>query len=83
MIHPKICKEPSLRERYKGYKQFNVYHRERAYTFTVDGKGKVIICHSKFRVFKNKHINKLIDYCKEKNKEIKLIADEEKEIWYL
>jgi len=84
MIHPKICKEPSLRERYKGYKQYEIYHDNKSYIFTVNAKNKIIICHSQFnKSFKNRDVNKLIDYCKSKGKECILIADEENELWNL
>ena len=83
MIHPKICPEPSLRKRYRHFKQYSVYHGERDYRFTVNGSGILIICNSKFKYFKGKPIRFFKQYCKEKGKELKLLADEEKEIWYL
>lgn len=83
MIHPKLGPEPSLRKRYRRYKQFKVCHDGRDYTFTVNGSGVLTICNSKFKYFKGKPINIFKQYCKEKGKELKLIADEEKEIWNL
>ena len=83
MINPKIGPEPSLRQRYRRYKQYSVCHDGRDYTFTVDGSGILKVCHSRFKHFKGKNFRKFQEYCKEKNKEVTLIADEEKEIWNL
>ena len=81
MIHPKIGPEPALRERCKGYTQYNIIHDKRTYTFTCNKIGNVIICHPSFASFKNRHIIFLEKYCKEKGQELKLVASEEKEIW--
>ena len=58
-------------------------YRERAYYFSVNRRGIIVIAHSIFKKCLNTHISKFKSYCKDKNIKLKLIADEEKEIWNL
>ncbi len=55
----KIGPEPSVRKRYRGWSQYIIELQPRHFWFTVDNRGKIIICHSKFRVFRGKSIEKL------------------------